>query len=51
MFNSRSYTALVNSYGLQLKFITTYSPEQNGMFEWVIRTLKDQCAHRPALQV
>ena len=43
---SRSYTALVKSYGLQQEFITPYSPEQNGMVERVIRTLKDQCVHR-----
>jgi putative transposase len=46
IFTSRSYTALVKSYGLQQEFITPYSPEQNGMVERVIRTLKDQCVHR-----
>ena len=45
-FASRSYTALVKSYGLQQEFITPYSPEQNGMVERVIHTLKDQCVHR-----
>ena len=42
----RFNTALVKSYGLQQEFITPYSPEQNGMVERVIRTLKDQCVHR-----
>ena len=46
VFTSRSYTALVKSYGLQQEFITPHSPEQNGMVERVIRTLKDQCVHR-----
>lgn len=46
VFTSRSYTTLVKSYGLQQEFITPYSPEQNGMVERVIRTLKEQCAHR-----
>ena len=46
VFTSRSYTALVKSYGLQQEFITPYSPEQNGMVERVIRTLKDPCVHR-----
>ncbi|WP_306481824.1 integrase core domain-containing protein [Limnobacter sp.] len=46
MFCSRSYTALVRSYGLQQEFITPYSPEQNGIVERVIRTLKEQCVHR-----
>ena len=45
-FTRRSHTALVKSYGLQQEFITPYSPEQNGMVERVIRTLKDQCVHR-----
>src|SRR5687768_753190 len=46
VFTSRSYTALVRSYGLRQEFITPHSPEQNGMIERVIRTLKDQCEHR-----
>ena len=46
MFTSRSYTSLVRSYGLQQEFITPHSPEQNGMVERVIRTIKEQCAHR-----
>ncbi len=32
--------------GFDDKIITPYSPEQNGMVERVIRTLKEQCAHR-----
>lgn len=46
VFTSRSYTAQVKNYVLQEEFITPYSPEQNGMVERVIRTLKDQCVHR-----
>lgn len=46
VFTSRSYTALVRSYGLRQEFITPYCPQQNGMVERVIRTLKEQCAHR-----
>jgi putative transposase len=46
VFCSRHYTALVRSYGLQQEFITPYTPEQNGMVERVIRTLKEQCVHR-----
>jgi putative transposase len=45
VFTSRSYTALVRSYGLRQEFITPHTPEQNGL-ERVIRTLKDQCVHR-----
>jgi len=46
VFTSRSYTALVRSYGLQQEFITPHCPEQNGMVERVIRTLNEQCTHR-----
>src|SRR5690349_8812091 len=34
------------SYGLRQEFITPHSPEQDGMVERLIRTLKEQCAHR-----
>ena len=44
--DSRGDLRLVKSYGLQQEFITPYTPEQNGMVERVIRTLKDQCVHR-----
>jgi len=46
VFNSRAYTRLVRSYGLKQEFITPYCPQQNGMIERVIRTLKEQCVHR-----
>jgi len=46
VFTSRRYTALVRSYGLRQEFITPHCPQQNGMVERVIRTLKEQCAHR-----
>jgi putative transposase len=46
VFTSRSYTALIKSAGLQREFITPYTPEQNGMVERVIPTLKEQCVHR-----
>ena len=46
VFSSRKYTALVKSYGLKQEFITPHCPQQNGMVERVIRTLKEQCIHR-----
>jgi putative transposase len=46
VFTSRHYTRLVKSYGLQQEFITPHCPQQNGMVERVIRTLKEQCVHR-----
>ncbi|MBB3802147.1 putative transposase [Xanthomonas arboricola] len=45
-FTSRDYTRLVRSYGLMQEFITPHYPQQNGMVERVIRTLKEQCVHR-----
>ena len=46
VFTSRSYTKLVKSYGLQQEFITPHCPEQNGLVERVIRSIKEQCVHR-----
>ncbi|MFQ1065038.1 IS3 family transposase [Bordetella trematum] len=46
VFTSRDHTALVRSYGLRQEFITPHCPQQNGMVERVIRTLKEQYAHR-----
>lgn len=46
VFTSRSYTGLVRSYGLRQEFITPHCPQQNGMVERLIRTLKEQCLHR-----
>lgn len=46
VFTSRRYTRLVRSYGLKQEFITPHCPQQNGMVERLIRTLKEQCVHR-----
>ncbi len=46
VFTSRNYTVLAKSYGLRQEFITPHTPEQNGLMERVIRTLKEQCVHR-----
>lgn len=46
VFTSRYFTALAKSYGLQQEFITPHCPQQNGMVERVIRSLKEQCVHR-----
>jgi putative transposase len=37
---------LVKSYGLRQEFITPHCPQQDGIGERVIRTLKEQCVHR-----
>jgi putative transposase len=46
VFTSRAYTAMVRSYGLKQEFITPHCPQQNGMMERLIRSLKEQCVHR-----
>jgi putative transposase len=46
VFTSRTYTRMARSYGLRQEFITPHCPQQNGMIERVIRTLKEQCVHR-----
>jgi putative transposase len=43
---SRRYTSLVRSYGLKQEFIASHCPQQNGVVERLIRTLKEQCSHR-----
>ncbi|WP_252693560.1 integrase core domain-containing protein [Ralstonia mojiangensis] len=50
VFTSRDHTALVRSYGLRQKFITPHRPQQNGMVERVLRSLKEQCVHRPRFE-
>ena len=49
IFTSRSYTALVRSYGLRQEFITPHSPEKNGMVERLIRALKERKRHVAAV--
>ncbi len=46
VFTSRGFTALVKGHGLRQEFITPHNPQQNGMVERVIRTLKEECVHR-----
>ncbi len=46
VFTPRACTHLVRSYDPKQEFITPHCPQQNGMIERVIRTLKEQCVHR-----
>jgi len=43
IFMSKSYRRTVRDYGLGQEYITPYTPEQNGVVERVIRTLKEEC--------
>lgn len=43
IFMARSYRRMARDYGLSQEFITPYTPEQNGVVERVIRTLKEEC--------
>jgi len=43
VFTSRRYTATVRAYGITQEFTTPYTPEQNGLIERFIRSLKEEC--------
>ncbi|WP_285675101.1 integrase core domain-containing protein, partial [Paralimibaculum aggregatum] len=46
VFTSRTYTKMVRNYSLRHELITPHCPQQNGMMERLIRSLKEQCVHR-----
>jgi len=43
VFGSKLFRAVVKDYGLKQEFITPYTPEQNGLAERFIRSLKEEC--------
>jgi putative transposase len=43
IFMAQSYRRTARDYGLSQEYITPYTPEQNGVVERVIRTLKEEC--------
>ncbi|WP_211091861.1 integrase core domain-containing protein [Vibrio agarilyticus] len=43
VFTSRLYTTLATQCGLTQGFIHTHTPQQNGMVERLIKTIKEQC--------
>ena len=45
VFCSKTYTSLVNGSGLSQEVISPYTPQQNGMVERLIRTIKEQCVY------
>ena len=43
VFGSQRYVAAANNYGLKQEYITPYTPQENGMCERLIRTVKEEC--------
>ena len=43
VFTSKRYRRTVKPYGLSQEFITPHTPEQNGLIERFIQSLKDEC--------
>ena len=43
VFTSRRYTRTVYRYGIKQEFIRPHTPQQNGMVERLIRSVKEQC--------
>ena len=43
IFYSKEFMKLVAAYGLETEYITPYNPEQNGVVERFMRTLKEEC--------
>lgn len=43
VFTSRRYTQTVYRYGIKQEFIRPHTPQQNGMVERLIRSVKEQC--------
>ena len=46
IFQSRRFRQACRDYRLQQKFITPYTPEQNGITERFFRSLKEECARQ-----
>ena len=43
VFSSKRFTSTVKAYGLTQEFITPYTPQQNGLVERLIRSIKEEC--------
>jgi putative transposase len=43
VFTSRRFMGRCKQYGLSQEFITPYTPQQNGMIERFLRSLKEEC--------
>ena len=43
VFGSKLYRRIACEYGLHQEFITPYTPDQNGLAERFIRSIKEEC--------
>jgi len=43
IFSSKAFLKLVNAHGLKTEYIMPYTPEQNGVVERFMRTMKEEC--------
>jgi len=43
VFGSKLYRVTAKDYGLTQEFVTPYTPEENGLCERLIRTVKQEC--------
>jgi putative transposase len=50
IFQSRRFHHVCRDYRLQQEFITPYTPEQNGMIERFVRSLKDEYVWQHTVQ-
>jgi putative transposase len=50
IFQSRRFRQACRDYRLQQEFITPYTPEQNGMIERFVRSLKEECVWQHTFQ-
>ncbi|HQM27693.1 MAG TPA: integrase core domain-containing protein [Syntrophorhabdus sp.] len=43
IFSSKAFLQLVNAHGMKTEYITPYTPEQNGVVDRFMRTMKEEC--------
>ena len=43
IFSSKAFFQVVHTHGLKTEYITPYTPEQNGVVERFMRTMKEEC--------
>ncbi len=46
VLGAKIYRALVKDYGISKEYTTSYTPEQNGLYEYFNRSFKEECTRR-----